>query len=354
LSFGPGAQREPEADKQPFRYRPALDGLRGVAVLLVITRHVVGTRVAGGGPVGVGVFFALSGYLITNLLLLEQRRVGRIDLGRFYLRRAARLLPALVLVLAAVTALTAVRGHLDTNREAIYSLLYLGNWAQIWGPRFHYVPHTWSLAVEEHFYLVWPVLLIVLLPRLSRARALWIAGATLVLGLVLRILMLAGGAAVVRVHYGSDTRADAILIGSFVAIWLAGQTKRLPAVAAIASWLVLLLLVLVPAEGTFMLTAGYMLIAVAGVVVVTDATRSGSVSARVLDRRPLVWVGKISYGLYLWHLPIILWLGPRLVARGSPRLAAATISALIAVAVAAASSHWVERPILRRVRPARD
>lgn len=332
-------------------YQPALDGLRGVAVALVMIRHLGQSFGVGGGTVGVGTFFALSGFLITTLLVEERRETGRVDLGRFWVRRACRLLPALAVVLVAVVAWFGLVEHQSYKGPAAFAALYAGNWAQIGGRPFGVLAHLWTLAVEEHFYLVWPLLFVVL----SRLRLRTAAFATLgvaAASTLLRLGLFAAGASPERLQMGSDTRLDGLLLGCAAAFALAHWRPRVPLAAAGAATAVLATLVVVPPYSSFMLTAGYVVLPVAALVVighvVGDHHEGGgprSPLTTTLGRKPLAALGKISYGLYLWHLPVYVVVLPHLM-----ELPLAVRSALVmtaSVAVASLSYVAVERPFLR-------
>jgi peptidoglycan/LPS O-acetylase OafA/YrhL len=313
-------------------YHASLDGLRAIAVALVMGFHfhVPGF---GGGFIGVDVFFVLSGFLITRLLLDEHAATGTISLRRFYARRALRLLPALALLLAVTAPLVA-------RAWTVAAASYLANWFLALN-KLGTAPlsHTWSLAIEEQFYIVWPVLLLGLLHvRLSRdaiARiAIALAAASCLAQIVGCIDPDAG--TWIRLYHGTDTRADALLIGCAAALLSRGE-PRLSTIAARG--------LLAAAAGTI----GYVavtadlrdldlyrhgeltLVAVASAVVVTQLVAR---PLRVLEWRPLVALGTISYGVYLWHHPIA-YLHVPVVAK-----------VVLAVAAAATSYTLVERPAL--------
>ena len=334
-------------------YRPALDGLRGVAVALVMVRHLGQSFGVGGGAVGVGTFFALSGFLITTLLIEERHETGGVALGRFWARRACRLLPALALVLVAVVVWFGLVEHQSYKGPAAYAALYAGNWAQIAGRPFGVLSHVWTLAVEEHFYLLWPVVFV----ALSRLRVQ--TAAALALGLAaastgLRLGLFAVGASPERLQMGTDTRLDGLLLGCAAAFALARWRPRVGLAAAGVAAATLGALVSLQPYHSFMLTAGYVLIPVAALVVILHVVGPGrskhapaarSPLTAALGWRPLAALGKISYGLYLWHLPVYAVLLRHLL-----DLPLAVRSALVmaaSIAVATLSYAVVERPFLR-------
>ena len=326
-------------------YRPALDGIRGVAVLLVIARHLNAPVIRSGGAVGVGLFFGLSGYLITSLLVEERHLTSRVRLGQFYLRRFFRLIPALLLMLACVVALGEALGSPGIGRDSLYALFYASNWAQIAGGYFPALAQTWSLAVEEHFYLVWPAVFLCAWRLGGRRAALAAAACGAVAALVLRLSLFEAGAAAVRLQYGSDDRADAILIGAAAALLTAGHVRQPPRWLAYGSWAVLCALLIAAPVGGLMLTAGFTLVAIASAVIATDAAAGRSLAARLLRTKPLVAVGTVSYGLYLWHFPIIHLLEPGLSAH-LPHALAVVVVVILFTAAALLSYVLVERPAL--------
>ena len=228
--------------KKGVRYIPALDGLRAIAVLAVIAYHL-GLPGCSGGLMGVTVFFVISGYIVTKILLVEFSRTGKISFKDFYIRRAKRLLPAIILVIAAVGALCTIFNQVLLTKmrpEVIPSLFFVNNWWQIFNDASYFeniglpspLTHFWSLAIEEQFYLVLPLTLFCVLKfggRLGRRRNL--ATLMLVLAAVSAIemaLLFNPDQDPTRVYYGTDTRAFSLLIGAFVAVITTGSRKRLP------------------------------------------------------------------------------------------------------------------------------
>jgi peptidoglycan/LPS O-acetylase OafA/YrhL len=305
-------------------YRPALDGLRGIAVLLVLAQHALVPGFARSGTVGVTMFFVLSGFLITTLLL-EERERGRINLGAFYLRRARRLLPALVLFLV-VMAVIGVGADMIAA-----SAFYYANWLHIARDGMEPLGHVWSLSVEEQFYILWPLVLIVLSPT-----ARWLA-VGLGVSVVLRMVLWFAGETTLA-FFSTFTRADGLLGGCLLAYAFAvrpWQPARWMVGAAIAG----LVLVSVIGSLDFLVSVGIPLTIAASAVLIAVAAQS---SPTVLTWRPLVYVGTISYGLYLWHGPLLSW--------GRQGVEWWAMGTLIvgAFAIAAVSYRYVERPFLRR------
>lgn len=340
-------------DRPPsgIAYQSALDGLRAVAVLAVMAYHAE-MPWAAGGFLGVDIFFVLSGFLITTLLVRERARSGTIRLGRFYMRRTLRLLPALVTVVAFVHlyawwsaapayALAVIR------KETALTLLYVANWGQVAG-LLHpvgFFGHAWSLAIEEQFYILWPLALGAMLGRLSQTAVLATVAAAAAASALLRALLWHGPASFSRAFHGSDTRAEALLIGCLVALLLAWgylptrDVKRATnPVTALAVVALGILVTHASAMSDRMFHGGFTLAAVATAVLLVDLQRSpGGACARILSWPPLVAVGRISYGLYLWHWPLFLICRPDLL--GISPLAATFVR--LAATFAAATLSWV-------------
>jgi peptidoglycan/LPS O-acetylase OafA/YrhL len=368
----PFPQRDSEHRPGPpgaFRlgYRPALDGLRALAVLAVLGVHS-GLSWAGGGWAGVDVFFVLSGFLITALLLEEWQRTGAISLRRFYLRRALRLLPALFVFLAVCWLFARIClphwQEVLTRRGVFSALGYYANWRVFRHRDVHdLLPHTWSLSVEEQFYFLWPLALAVLLRlRLGRPALLGVVATAIAGCAVLRGVLWHGSHAFPELYMRLATRADTLLIGCLTALlasWgllpRAGWGRVLLRLAACAA-LPYLGCVLVwgrhTSDGWYY--GGYTLLAAACAVLVA-ALVSGPPRALawLLEARPLVWLGRLSYSLYLWHYPLCLVHGAYLARLGrllgTPVPEALRLPLLYTAALLAAvlSYYLVEQPFLR-------
>jgi peptidoglycan/LPS O-acetylase OafA/YrhL len=305
--------REPRLH-YPLGYKPSLDGLRALAILSVMLFHFGATGFAWG-YVGDDIFFVISGYLITAILLYEYARNGRISFRSFYYRRALRLLPALAVPCLVFFGLscTILKNPKQAAQEVAVVIFYIANWTRAFEAG---VPkalgHTWSLSVEEQFYMVWPGILLVTLTVRPFRQFACCAVLTLVAVVILwRAHLTAAGAAVDRLYFGTDTRADAFLIGAAVALAL--SVPRVAShVAAPARYLwvpAAVVVVAVPAVFPWfdrhMFYGGYSVVALAAAIIVAAALYDGLL-ARALGNRVLVWIGRRSYGLYLWHYPIML------------------------------------------------
>ena len=344
---------------------PGLDGVRALAVLAVLAFHE-GIGGAPGGFLGVDIFFVLSGYLITDLLVAQRSRRGRLDLRGFWVRRARRLLPALAVVLVTVTVAVAViePAQLAGLRPALgAAATYSSNWYQAlhhvsyfaaFGPPAP-LQHLWSLAIEEQFYLAWPLILglVLLLAETPRVRA-CAAWAGAVGSALLMAVLYTPGADPSRVYYGTDTHATALLIGSAIALtWPLAKlataspelTRRLDFVGMAG------LAVLAWALGHFsgadpaVYPAGLVITALAAAGLTLAAATPGTIGG-MLSLPPLRWLGVRSYGIYLWHWPVIA-IATAIIGRRSSNAWLWTVETVIAIGLAAASWKWIETPILR-------
>ena len=287
-----------------------LDGLRAIAVLLVFLSHAF-PETFPGGFIGVDLFFALSGYLITGILLREWDRFGSISLTKFYARRALRIMPALLTLLAAYAALALlVSAHPSEHLKAIASAgLYVMNWT--WGlhlgPVGH-VSHTWSLAIEEQFYLLWPAVLIAMCTYTDRRRLTGLIGGVIGIVFVWRLALVLGSADVDRIYGGFDTRLDALFVGCLLAAIRPAHPTRLISGEA---WLAPATLLAVFTFTTEYDARWYQLGGMSGIAVCSAWLLAcilhshDSLLTRGLRWGPLVALGRISYGFYLWHWPII-------------------------------------------------
>jgi peptidoglycan/LPS O-acetylase OafA/YrhL len=349
-------------------YRPAYDGVRALAVLAVLGNH--GRTHLTGGFVGVDVFFVLSGFLITSLLLEEWTTSGSIDRLAFYGRRVRRLLPALAAAIVLVAILYTVWPSIDRGWSfgptALAVVSYVGNWVTVAAGSSSYTPlgvleHTWSLAIEEQFYIVWPLILIVCLRRRWRpGRLFGLLISAAVVSAALRAVVflgLVGRHGWFAPYHRSDTRADGLALGCALAVAAATVTGRAalrrfagPTVVVLAAAALIGVAALTLTEHDALLyLGGLSCINLAAVVIIAHVLVAGeSLLTRCLRSRPLVWLGRRSYGLYLYHLPIFAAIWAANLAIGFwPNLA---LQVALSIVAAAASYRWIEARFLRGKR----
>lgn len=357
------------AHLESARYFPALDGLRALSVLGVIAYHAE-VPALPGGFLGVEVFFVISGYLITSLLLLEQMRNARVSLAHFWWRRARRLLPALFALLFVVNVLApklVPEAIAETRSDTVAALLYVSNWWQIVHRHSYFMAverppllrHLWSLAVEEQFYLGFP-LLVAALARTARR-----AIAPLALGIALASACWLAWSFdpqvdLTRVYVGTDTRSSGLLLGAALAAVSARPFSALPA----SSWFTSAARELVPCLGLGALLVAFTqlhsqdaILFRGGLVLIDLATCAliiGVVSptfvSRVLGVRPLAWLGRRSYGLYLWHWPVFALTRPE----QDLELSSGGVLALrlaLTFALSEACFRFIETPVRRGTLP---
>ena len=371
------------AEPAPLRRRLAgLDGLRAVAVLAVVIFHL-DFSLAPGGFLGVDVFFVISGFLITNLIAREILDTGRLKLGRFYLRRARRLLPAVAAMLTVVTiaSLTVWRDQLATLKGGVLaSLGYVTNWWLIADDQSYFnstgrpsmVQHLWSLAIEEQFYLVWSVAIVALVGIAAQrvnpvARVRLVAVTAIVLAIASTITMTVFAIrdnlpyfnSTSRVYFGSDTHSMGLFLGAACGAWLAVRTRdaparpaRLPAklvwltdVAGALALVVLLVQFFTLTEySTTLFRGGFLVFDALAVAVIVCAIRRRSLLGRILDMRPVRWIGQRSYSIYIWHWPVAVVTRPGLDVRG-PVLLINLCRLVLILGLAALSHHFIEVPL---------
>lgn len=354
------------ASRTSIRHLPALDGLRGLALLGVLFFHAGGAL--PGGYLGVDLFFVLSGFLITSLLLGEHRETGRIVLWPFWVRRARRLFPALLSLMPAIAIYarffakpTELQG---LRTDALATLGYVANWRAIFSHKSYWqlfaapspLEHTWSLCIEEQFYVLWPLAVAFVLRSRARRSILVLAVALTVLSMVAMIVLF-DPERTSRVYLGTDTRAAGILAGAALAAVISPSTTFQPKTVlkldvlgaisilglAVAWWKL---------EGAnpFLYRGGFWLTELGALVLIACAVSgSRSMVARVLSFRPLTLLGTISYGVYLWHWPVNVFLTPeRVHARG---FWLHVIQFAITFVIAIVSYRFLERPIRMRGIP---
>jgi peptidoglycan/LPS O-acetylase OafA/YrhL len=360
----------PEPITRGERYMPGLDGLRAIAVLAVIFFHL-GFGWAPGGLLGVGIFFTLSGYLITDILLGQYMRKGAIHLGRFWLGRARRLLPALFLMLLIVLAWVTIFGPAqpDQFRKAVVSaIFYVNNWQQIAANVSYFarfapeqpLNHLWSLSVEEQFYIFWPFILLIGLKlirdRQGNGLRPRLALATLALAIVSSIEM-----AILyhpsldpsRVYYGTDTRAAGLLFGAALAmVWPSrrltkkitrGARKNLDLLGCLGLLIIAIMIWRTGEFSQFLYRGGFVVLSLATVMVLMPLAHPACRLGNIVGCKPLRWIGVRSYGIYLWQTPIIVLTSPQGPHGKSLLRDALQVAAIFGVA--ALSWKFVEEPI---------
>ena len=362
----------PEPVKRNQRYMPGLDGLRAIAVLAVILFHL-GFDWAPGGMLGVGVFFTLSGYLITDILLAQLNARGRIKLGAFWLARARRLLPALFVMLAIVVAWATVFGppQPDQFREGVISaIFYVNNWQQIFADVSYFarfeaegpLDHLWSLSVEEQFYILWPFLLLLgvklvhehPLPSGVRPRLALLTIAGAIASSILMFVLYEPSFDPSRIYFGTDTRAGGLLFGAALAmVWpsrklsrrIAPQARNLLDALGVLGLLIITLMIWRTGElSAFLYQGGFVLLSLATVMVLMPLTHPACRLGIFLGMRPLRWVGVRSYGIYLWQTPVIVLTTPQGVQHEDDLFRSLLQTAAI-FAISALSWRFVEEPI---------
>jgi peptidoglycan/LPS O-acetylase OafA/YrhL len=344
---------------------PALDGLRGLAVAGVLLFH--GDHLTGG-YLGVDLFFVLSGFLITSLLLGEVRATGRVDLRRFWSRRARRLLPALAGMLLGVACYSAFLAHhaeLGPIRgDALATLAYVANWRSVLARQDYWslfrspspLQHTWSLAIEEQFYALWPLVVLGVVTTSRRATAPAVLVVSLLLAAVSSALMvvLYDPADVSRVYYGTDTRLAPVLLGAALAAAIAWRghaaTRRsrlaVEAAACVGGALLTIAWTRLDGQSATLYRGGFLVCAICATAVVAAAAHPVPLLVgRVLRFRPLCVLGLVSYGTYLWHWPVFVALDPRRTGLDGWSLLGVRVA--VTLALAGVSFALVERPVRR-------
>jgi peptidoglycan/LPS O-acetylase OafA/YrhL len=338
-------------------YMPSLDGIRGVSILWVIGVHA---NLIGGSSaiIGVILFFVLSGFLITSLLLEEWNGYRDISLKNFYLRRALRLLPALLVMLTVFILYSYLASprkiFVNHARQVLIVVLYFSNWVQTyefvgWG----WIGHTWSLSVEEQFYTLWPLLLLLMLRRLKLQSVLRLVVFGTLLSVLARFyLATATAARYERLYNGLDTRAESLLLGAAVAValasgWLAFNNKGRKILSVAAGLCAIALLMgykLNPWDEDDIHYVGWFAMSLGGAIIITHlVTAKGSYLHRMLENRILVYLGRISYGMYLWHYPVL-----RICEKhGWSRWTNALVAIPVTIFIAVISYYFIELPCLK-------
>lgn len=355
----------PKPTQKNKRYMPGIDGLRAFAVLSVIAYHL-NLGWAPGGLLGVGIFFVLSGYLITDLIIAEYTSTGKVDFKQFWIRRAKRLLPALLsmLILVILWVLLFERSFLlDLWGNVLSVLMYVSNWWLIFHKVSYFAQfgppsplnHLWSLAVEEQFYLVWPLVLLIGLKYIKNTKYIlrFILTAAIVSAIAMAVLYTPGEDPS-RVYYGTDTRAFSLLIGAALAIvWQSRklstrlpkeQRKALDMVGVLSIFGILLMIGFTTQFDSFLYRGGMVILSIFTVFLVAALAHPSSRLGMVMGWKPLRWIGVRSYAIYLWHFPVIVLTNPGQENAQPSTWLGVTQFALI-ILLATLSWHFIEEPV---------
>lgn len=354
-----------------LKYLPSIDSLRALAVLAVIIYHV-DVNYLPGGFLGVDLFFVLSGYLISSLIIKEYRKTGSLNLYNFYIRRARRLLPAVyfmitvgLVVMVLFNEVLLRKSHLD----AIFGYIYSSNWWYIFHKLDYFdsfgaqspFKHLWSLAIEEQFYMIFP-LLFLLINRKKKSKDgtyklnknfLYVVLGLILVSLIAHILLFDINN-ISRIYFGTDTRAFSLLVGVVGAILypmeklqskVTPQQNMIYSVVSLASIATLITVMVYTSEyNTWLYRGGFLLVAILGLIVIISSGKQHTLISRLLSFKPVVFIGKISYSLYLWHFPVLVLTTP-VSEIGNPNIIFVILRIILTFALATASYVFVETPI---------
>ena len=353
------------------KYLPSIDSLRALAVLAVIIYHV-DVNYLPGGFLGVDLFFVLSGYLISSLIIKEYRKTGSLNLYNFYIRRARRLLPAVyfmitvgLVVMVLFNEVLLRKSHLD----AIFGYIYSSNWWYIFHKLDYFdsfgaqspFKHLWSLAIEEQFYMIFP-LLFLLVNRKKKSKDgtyklnknfLYVVLGLILVSLIAHILLFDINN-ISRIYFGTDTRAFSLLVGVVGAILypmerlhakVTPQQNMLYSVVSLVSIATLITVMIYTSEyNTLLYRGGFLLVAILGLIVIISSGKQHTLMSRLLSFKPVVFIGKISYSLYLWHFPVLVLTTP-VSEIGNPNIIFVILRVILTFILAIASYVFVETPI---------
>ena len=353
------------------KYLPSIDSLRALAVLAVIIYHV-DVNYLPGGFLGVDLFFVLSGYLISSLIIKEYRKTGSLNLYNFYIRRARRLLPAVyfmitvgLVVMVLFNEVLLRKSHLD----AIFGYIYSSNWWYIFHKLDYFdsfgaqspFKHLWSLAIEEQFYMIFP-LLFLLVNRKKKSKDgtyklnknfLYVVLGLILVSLIAHILLFDINN-ISRIYFGTDTRAFSLLVGVVGAILypmeklhakVTPQQNIMYSVVSLVSIATLITVMIYTSEyNTWLYRGGFLLVAILGLIVIISSGKQHTLMSRLLSFKPVVFIGKISYSLYLWHFPVLVLTTP-VSEIGNPNIIFVILRVILTFALATASYVFVETPI---------
>ena len=353
------------------RYLPSIDSLRALAVLAVIIYHI-DVNYLPGGFLGVDLFFVLSGYLISSLIIKEYKKTGTLNLYNFYMRRARRLLPAVYFMITVCLVFMVLfngvllrKSHLD----AVFGYIYSSNWWYIFHKLDYFdsfgaqspFKHLWSLAIEEQFYMFFPLIFLIFNRRKKEEgqssslnkNFLYIVLGLILISLVTHILLFDINN-INRIYFGTDTRAFSLLVGVVGALVYPMDKLSSPtnvkesvlySVVSLTSISTLIAIMFYTSEyNTWLYRGGFLLVAVLGLIIIISSGKQHTFISKALSFRPIVFIGKISYSLYLWHFPIIVLTTP-VSEIGNPNLFYVTLRILLTFMAATLSYLFVETPI---------
>jgi peptidoglycan/LPS O-acetylase OafA/YrhL len=345
--------------RRSFSHVPSLDGLRGVAVLLVMFFHTNHPAFIGGF-IGVDIFFVLSGFLITTLLIQEFDNTGAISFKNFYIRRLLRLAPALLLLLTVYCLFSALllskKDALRNIVDALIALFYLSNWARAFAIHVpDFLGHTWSLSIEEQFYIVWPITLLALLKATTARWYVFLCIVSIaVASCALRIYLAMHDVYLQRLYNGLDTRADTLMTGCALAAFLSNEHVMEFCKKHLSRWLEIIAPLAALGLAGFahwskwyevdIYVWGFVAVEILVAIIILDIiVNKYSFLGAVLSTACLVRVGSISYGLYLWHFPIY----KTMFSLGCNQLLITSLGTVVTFIVAAGSYYFLERPMLK-------
>ncbi len=353
------------------KYLPSIDSLRALAVLAVIIYHV-DVNYLPGGFLGVDLFFVLSGYLISSLIIKEHRKTGSLNLYNFYIRRARRLLPAVyfmitvgLVVMVLFNEVLLRKSHLD----AIFGYIYSSNWWYIFHKLDYFdsfgaqspFKHLWSLAIEEQFYMIFPLLFLLVNGKKKskdgtyklNKNFLYVVLGLILVSLIAHILLFDINN-ISRIYFGTDTRAFSLLVGVVGAILypmerlhtkVTPQQNMIYSVVSLASIATLITVMIYTSEyNTLLYRGGFLLVAILGLIVIISSGKQHTLMSRLLSFKPVVFIGKISYSLYLWHFPVLVLTTP-VSEIGNPNIIFVVLRVILTFILATASYVFVETPI---------
>ena len=353
------------------KYLPSIDSLRALAVLAVIIYHV-DVNYLPGGFLGVDLFFVLSGYLISSLIIKEFRKTGTVNLYNFYIRRARRLLPAVyfmitvgLVVMVLFNEVLLRKSHLD----AIFGYIYSSNWWYIFHKLDYFdsfgaqspFKHLWSLAIEEQFYMIFPLLFLLVNGKKKskdgtyklNKNFLYVVLGLILVSLIAHILLFDINN-ISRIYFGTDTRAFSLLVGVVGAILypmerlhskVTPQQNMIYSILSLVSIAGLITVMIYTSEyNTWLYRGGFLLVAILGLIVIISSGKQHTLMSKLLSFKPIVFIGKISYSLYLWHFPVLVLTTP-VSEIGNPNIFFVILRIILTFILAIMSYVFVETPI---------